>query len=80
MTLPKYHPARRIAINTYAAKKRVVKEAAEKDERLTLTIALKKIGNLEREVDAAIAKADHFEARFSIEKSYGLQPWQRSAV
>ena len=68
MTLPKYHPARRIAINTYAANKRVVKEAAEKDKRLALTIPLKKIGSMERELDVATAKADHVEARFSKEK------------
>ena len=64
MTLSKYHSARRIAINTYAAKKRVVKEAAEKDKRFALTIALKKSRFLERDLDLAVARADHFHNQY----------------
>ena len=68
MTWPKNQASRRIAYNNYAAKRRAVKEATETAKRLALTIALKKVSSLERELDVAIARANHFEARLLKEK------------
>ena len=65
MTWPKNQASRRIAYKNYAAKRRVVKEATETAKRLALTIALKKVSSLERELDVAVARADYFETRFS---------------
>ena len=68
MTWPKNQASRRIAYNNYAAKRRAVKEATETAKRLALTIALKKVSSLERELDVATKRRDHFEARLLEEK------------